>query len=82
MSISLTTDERDQLRPTPLDVDQAHRELDSRTVDGITVVMLWRPGDAHVLLRVDDERSGVRIELAVPGHRALDAFHHPFAYAA
>jgi len=79
MSISITTDE--QLQATPFDDEVGHRELDSRSVDGITVVLLWRPGDAHVLIRVDDERSGVRMELAVPPADALEAFHHPFAYA-
>ena len=57
------------------------RELDSRTADGIAVSLLWRPGDVHTLLRVDDARHGVRFELRVPGADALDAFHHPFAYA-
>jgi len=59
-----------------------HRELDARTADGITVVLLWRPGDPGVLLRVDDVRTGVRMELSVPGSDAVEAFHHPFAYAA
>jgi hypothetical protein len=58
------------------------RELDARTADGITVVLLWRPGDPGVLLRVDDAKTGVRFELPVPGADALEAFHHPFAYAA
>jgi hypothetical protein len=57
------------------------RELDSRTADGIAVSLLWRRGDTHTLLRVDDTRLGVRFELRVPGADALDAFHHPFAYA-
>jgi hypothetical protein len=60
---------------------QPHRELDSRTADGITVVLLWRPGDTDVLLRVDDARTGVRFELPVPGCEAREAFQHPFAYA-
>lgn len=58
------------------------RELATRTADGITVVLLWRPGDRDVLLRVDDARTGVRFELPVPGRDALAAYNHPFAYAA
>ena len=58
------------------------RELDSRTVDGITVVLLWRPGDADVVVRVDDARTGVRFELPVPGRDAMNAYQHPYAYAA
>jgi hypothetical protein len=57
------------------------RELAVRTVDRITVALLWRPGDPDVLVRVDDARTGVRFELDVPGRDALEAFHHPFAYA-
>ena len=79
MSLSITTD--DQLLTTAFDDEVGHRELDTRTADGITVVLLWRPGDAHVLIRVDDERTGLRMELAVPGADAHEAFHHPFAYA-
>ena len=59
----------------------AHRELDVRHVDGMTVRLLWRPGDADVLVQLDDARTGVRFELTVPGGDALLAFHHPFAYA-
>ena len=55
-------------------------ELDTRSADGITVALLWRRGDPDVLLRVDDERTGVRVELGVPGRDALQAFRHPFAY--
>jgi len=78
MSLSITTDEP-QVTEAAF---EPHRELDSRTVDGITVVLLWRPGDSDVLVRVDDEKEGIRLELEVPGADALEAFHHPFAYAA
>jgi hypothetical protein len=57
------------------------RELAVRTADRITVALLWRPGDPGVLVRVDDARTGERSELAVPGRDAMEAFHHPFAYA-
>ena len=85
MSTPTSTESRLILEPCTRDpfVDdvEPRRELDSRTADGITVVLLWRPGDTDVLLRVDDARTGVRFELAVPGSDASEAFHHPFAYA-
>src|SRR3954470_13648975 len=56
-------------------------ELDARSANGLTVALLWRRGDPGVIVRVDDDRTGVRFELAVPSADALDAFHHPFAYA-
>jgi hypothetical protein len=65
----------------PADAAAPHRELAVRTADRITVTLLWRPGEADVLLRVDDGRTGVRFELDVPGRDALQAFHHPYAYA-
>jgi hypothetical protein len=57
------------------------RELDSRTGDGLTVTLLWRPGDPSVVLRVDDARTGVRVEFTATAADAADAFRHPFAYA-
>jgi hypothetical protein len=35
-----------------------------------------------VTVSVDDTRDGHRFDLAVARDRALEAFHHPFAYAA
>jgi hypothetical protein len=35
-----------------------------------------------VTVSVDDERGGHRFDLAVARDRELEAFHHPFAYAA
>jgi hypothetical protein len=59
------------------------RELDSRTGDGIHVRLLWHPDDARVSVAVHDTKTGDAFELPVPdGSRALDVFHHPYAYAA
>jgi hypothetical protein len=61
----------------------APRELDSRTSDGIHVQLLWHPRDGHVSVAVNDSKTGEIFELEVRhGHRALDVFHHPFAYSA
>jgi hypothetical protein len=59
------------------------RELDSRISDGIYVRLLWHPDNGHVSITVDDARTGEAFELAVhDGERALDVYHHPYAYAA
>jgi hypothetical protein len=58
------------------------RELDARENDGIHVVLLWHPRTDEVTVSVDDTRTGRYFELPVERDRALDAFRHPFAYAA
>jgi hypothetical protein len=58
------------------------RELATRESDGIHVVLLWDPSDNVLTVSVEDSRVGDRFQLAVAPDRALDAFHHPFAYAA
>jgi hypothetical protein len=58
-------------------------ELDSRLTDGIHVRLLWGKQDDRVVVAVDDARTGARFDVEVRRHeRALDVFHHPFAYAA
>jgi hypothetical protein len=56
-------------------------ELASRRTDGLDVALLWHPRADAVTVSVVDHRSGDEIHFAVPHDRALDAFHHPFAYA-
>jgi hypothetical protein len=58
------------------------RELAARETDDIHVLLLWHPGQDTVTVSVDDERGGQRFDLAVARNHALEAFHHPFAYAA
>ena len=59
------------------------RELDSRSGDGIEVRLLWRQNDGQVTVAVTDTKTGEAFELPVgEGERALDVFHHPYAYAA
>ncbi len=59
------------------------RELDRRTGDGIEVRLLWCQDDGRVTVAVSDTKTGVAFELPVrEGERALDVFHHPYAYAA
>jgi hypothetical protein len=58
------------------------RELAARESDGIHVVLLWHPGESALTVSVEDARVGDRVRIAVEPDRALDAFYHPFAYAA
>ena len=59
------------------------RELDRRTGDGIEVRLLWCQNDGHVTVAVTDTKTGEAFELPVrEGERALEVFHHPYAYAA
>jgi hypothetical protein len=58
------------------------RELASRESDGLAVRLVWHPSEDAVTVSVTDSRTGDRFQLAVDRKRALDAFYHPFAYAA
>ena len=58
------------------------RELDRRRGDGIDVALLWDSRTNRVLVAVEDEREGDSFELEVSAADALDAFRHPYAYAA
>ena len=58
------------------------RELAARESDGIHVLLLWQPDEDALTVAVEDARLGDRFQLAVAPDRALDAFYHPFAYAA
>jgi hypothetical protein len=57
-------------------------ELAVRESDGIEVALLWDGAADRVLLHVRDARSGEWFVSTVDGAHALDAFRHPFAYAA
>jgi hypothetical protein len=59
------------------------RELDSRTIDGITTRLLWAERDGRVFVDVVDAKSGDAFALEVQDPScALDVFHHPYAYDA
>ena len=58
------------------------RELAARDSDGVHVLLLWHPADNAVSVSVEDARVGDRFVIAVAPDRALDAFNHPYAYAA
>jgi hypothetical protein len=58
------------------------KELAHRTGDGIDVSLYWNERTNRVTVKVYDARSDERFEFDVDGSRALDAYRHPFAYAA
>jgi hypothetical protein len=58
-------------------------ELMVREENGIAVTLFWVRATDVVLLAVADHRSGTFFELVLErDDRALDVFHHPYAYAA
>jgi len=58
----------------------ARRELAYRNQNGLEVTLLWDSRSNEVSVEViDRDDSGFRLPIA--GHLALDAFHHPYAYA-
>ena len=58
------------------------RELDHRTTDGIEVTLLWSKASDRITIAVVDTRSDEALEFEVDSSAALDAFKHPYAYAA
>jgi hypothetical protein len=57
-------------------------ELSHRQGDGIDVTLWWSPADDSVSVEVLEFATASVFELPVERSRALDAFYHPFAYAA
>ena len=58
------------------------RELAHRTSDGIEVTLFWSKPANRITLEVLDSWSGEKLEFDVDRRAALDAFKHPYAYAA
>jgi hypothetical protein len=58
------------------------RELAHRIGDGIEVTLFWSEPSSRVTIAVLDTRSDEALEFDVEGSAALDAFNHPYAYAA
>ena len=57
------------------------RELDRRINDGFDVRLLWHSQTNRVFVAVEG-RHGDTLEFEVAPADTLEAFHHPFAYAA
>jgi len=56
-------------------------ELDYRANDGVEVSLLWHKPTDNLTVFVHDTRTEEAFELEVASDYALDAFHHPYAYA-
>jgi hypothetical protein len=67
---------------TEILLDESIRELDHRAGDGVDVFLLWNAAADRIVVAVSDARTGEAFDLTVQADQALDAFHHPFAYAA
>jgi hypothetical protein len=57
-------------------------ELDYRASAGLEVALLWSRSASKLVVSVVDTMTGERFELPVGRDEALEAFNHPFAYAA
>ena len=57
-------------------------ELAQRRNDGLEIRLLWAQHDDSVHVAVLNERTGRTVAFPVDRAKALDAFYHPFAYAA
>ena len=58
------------------------RELARRGADGIEVTLFLRQAADALGLEVHDSRTGETLALDVEPHAALEAFNHPYPYAA
>jgi hypothetical protein len=57
------------------------RELAQRRSGTDEILLLWRPEIDRVELFVRDVATGAGFLIEVEPCRAIDAFHHPYAYA-
>ena len=67
---------------TPTTASNTLRELDHRSGDGLSIHLLWDPSDDSLTVTVEDSRTEEFFVIPVAAGGALEAFHHPFAYAA
>jgi hypothetical protein len=58
------------------------RELAARRSDGVEVRLLWDEASDAIKVVVEDFHEGGSFEVPVDPAHALDAFNHPFGYAA
>jgi hypothetical protein len=58
------------------------RELAARENDGLTVSLSWSKATGRTRVVVVDQMLKAELHVDVPPACALDAFYHPFAYAA
>jgi hypothetical protein len=62
--------------------DGSAKELDFRANDGLEVALLWQADDERLIVEVVDTKVGDAFRLEIAATEAVDAFQHPYAYAA
>lgn len=71
------------MHTTPKTVtDPLFEELDYRDADGIQVSLVWNRNEDSLSVLVFDAKLEGTLEIPVGREHALDAFRHPYAYAA
>ena len=63
-------------------VRTTERELAHRINDGIHVTLLWNEDTGALTVTVLDAKTGAAFEIPAEPQNALEAFNHPYAYAA
>jgi len=58
------------------------RELAQRLSGTVEVMLIWHPENDGVELSVRDPATGAGFHVGVAPASAIDAFYHPYAYAA
>jgi hypothetical protein len=56
-------------------------ELAHRSSGPVDVTLYWDAPKSEIVVELIDRAGGASFQLVVPAERALDAFHHPYAYA-
>jgi hypothetical protein len=64
------------------DVRNGIRELAERTSNGRLIRLCWLEGTRELWVEVWEPELDMTIEIPADPDCALDAFHHPYAYAA
>ena len=62
--------------------DISRHELARRVGGGLEVTLYWGRLENSISVEIHDTATAETTTFPVPADRALDAFHHPFAYMA
>lgn len=60
----------------------AWRELDYRRAHGVEVLLQWHKKSNILRLILNDEKEGLSHTFQVDNDKGLEAFNHPYAFAA
>jgi hypothetical protein len=63
-------------------IEMGRRELAHRSADGVEVTLLWNPVSDTISVQVVEGETESCFELPVARDQALNAYNHPYAYAA